>query len=208
MTSPLHQSAHVTAACAADGAVELAYAADADGNVLPDFSKVGYRDGAEPPVVAGAASVAPRADGGDDARAIQAAIDLVAALPAGADGFRGAVELGAGTFYVNTTLVVGASGVVVRGAGEGLTTVWATRREEGFVLFEAGVGHRARRSEVAGSRTNLSDAYVAVGATAVRVDDASGFAAGDTVVVERAPSAEWIASIGAWSPAQIYIHQG
>ena len=30
----------------------------------------------------------------------------------------------------------------------------------------------------------------------VRVDDASGFAAGDTVVVERAPSAEWIASIG------------
>ena len=46
------------------------------------------------------------------------------------------------------------------------------------------------------------------GATAVRVDDASGFAAGDTVVVERAPSAEWIASIGAWSPAHIYIHQG
>ena len=63
------------------------------------------------------------------------------------------------------------------------------------MLFEAGVGHRARRSEVAGSRTNLSDAYVAVGATSVRVDDASGFAAGDTVV-ERAPSAEWIASIG------------
>lgn len=59
-----------------------------------------------------------------------------------------------------------------------------------------GVDSSARRSEVDGTRVNLTADYVPVGATTVAVTDASGFAVDDVVVLERAGSEEWIASIG------------
>ena len=62
---------------------------------------------------------------------------MSAALDADADGRRGAVLLAPGAFFVGTTLTVATSGVAVFGSGEAETTIWATSREYGFVLFAA-----------------------------------------------------------------------
>lgn len=147
LVASAHQSEQVNAVCAADGSISLTYAADTNGNTLPDFSAVGYRGGASPPSVAAVVELAPRGDGGDDGAAIQAALDEVAALELDGDGRRGAVLLGAGEFFVNATLVMSASGVVLRGAGEDSTTVWATREEEGFVLVEVRPTRHSRMAE-------------------------------------------------------------
>jgi hypothetical protein len=49
---------------------------------------------------------------------------------------------------------------------------------------------------VAGSRRSITDEYVPVGARTFHVDDASGFKAGDTVVVHRPSTQEWIDLLG------------
>jgi hypothetical protein len=56
--------------------------------------------------------------GPDDTERIQNALDDVAALPF-RDGFRGAVLLGPGEFVCSRTIILSASGVVVRGSGSG-----------------------------------------------------------------------------------------
>src|SRR5438067_1520314 len=106
----------------------LHYATDANGNRIMDFSSAGYKGGgvALPAGVPVRATVGP--SGGDDRAAIQAAIDAVSALPLDANGFRGAIQLTAGSFSVSTpptcpsnssSLTISASGVVLRGAGSG-----------------------------------------------------------------------------------------
>jgi hypothetical protein len=99
-----------------DHALRLTYVADAQGNVMPDFSSVGYEASKKPiPDVPSVVTVEP-GDGDDSAR-IQAAIDMVAARTIGSDGFRGAVELARGTYEVGTTLSISKSGIVLRGTG-------------------------------------------------------------------------------------------
>jgi hypothetical protein len=51
-------------------------------------------------------------------------------------------------------------------------------------------------AEVAGSRRPVTDDYVPVGAHTFHVDDASGFKVGDTVVVHRPSTQEWIDLLG------------
>src|SRR5438105_4254352 len=99
----------------------LVYAAGARGDRVPDFSHAGYGGGAVLPDVSVRAVVAPGA--GDNGPRIQAAIDYVAQLRPGADGFRGAVLLLAGRHEVAGHLRLGASGVVLRGQGEGTVLV-------------------------------------------------------------------------------------
>ncbi len=172
----------------------LRYPADEDGDVIPDFSSVGYRAGGVAlPEVAVVETVTPAS--GDASARIQAAIDRVAARPLGADGFRGAVLLRAGRYEVGTTITVAASGVVLRGEGAGA---------DGTVLVATGTTQRAAISlhgtgslrEVAGSRRAIADARVPVGATRLRLASVAGLAVGDAIVVFRPSTAAWIRSIG------------
>jgi hypothetical protein len=133
--------------------------------------------------------------GGDDGASIQAAIDEVSALPRSADGFRGAVLLKAGTYEVAGSVTIRASGVVLRGEGDGpggtlIKVVGATPRS---VIRIAGVGDRAK---VAGSKQPITDGYVPVGARTFSVADASSLHAGDAVLVVRMPNQEWIDAVG------------
>ncbi len=173
---------------------KLAYAADEAGNRVIDFSPAGYGGGGVViPQVPVKIVVAP--GGGRDGERIQQAIDLVRAMPMGADGFRGAVLLKPGRYTIDGGLKIAASGVVMRGSGEG---------ENGTVLIAAGnsrrtlieIGGRGSRTEIADSRRKITDAFVPVGAMRVTVDDAAGFAVGTRVVVRRPATAEWIAAIG------------
>ena len=172
----------------------LVYTADQAGSRIIDFSHAGYGGGGvELPAVP--ARVLVPAGGGRDGQRVQAALDLVAAMPAGTDGFRGAVLLEAGTYNIDTSLRIGASGVVLRGSGAS---------PDGTVLVAAGTSRRAlvslggsgERREIAGSERAITDEYVPVGALSFTVDRAIGFSVGSRVVVRRPSTKAWIALLG------------
>lgn len=186
---------------------ELTYVVAANGDRLPDFSRAGYRGGGEPlPHVPARVTVSP-VDGDDGAR-IQAALDFVASLPADANGFRGAVQLSAGKFEIDGQLRL-AGGVVLRGVGDA-TVVLATGTDRRPLI----VGHGLPTRE-SGRARRIVDVRVPVGAAELSVDDAGGIRVGDTVVVTRPSTAEWIHAIGmdvaparqqfTWHPAAITL---
>lgn len=101
------------------------------GDQIPDFSTVGYKhseapipdipvvETLSPPAEAASAIGNMRYPVGTDSHAmIQNALNRVAARPPEANGFRGAVFLEKGTWYVGRNLYV-RSGVVLRGEGDG-----------------------------------------------------------------------------------------
>ncbi len=171
----------------------LVYTPDAAGNKIVDFSAAGYGGGGEAiPLVP--AKIVVESDGKHDRERIQAAIDLVAAMPVGTDGFRGAVLLKPGHYVIDTNITLGASGVVLRGSGAG---------EDGTVLDAVGqsrrtlieIGGRGERNEIAASRKSVTDAFVPVGAKQLTVEDAAGFPVGTRVVVRRPCTAAWITQL-------------
>ncbi|RPI13732.1 MAG: hypothetical protein EHM65_05035 [Acidobacteriales bacterium] len=166
----------------------LHYAADPRGNRIMDFSHAGYGGGGvRMPVVRAVRTLSPVS--GDNTAQIQAAIDAVAGLPLGAEGFRGAVLLGPGVYEVAGTLSLAASGVVLRGSGSG---------DGGTVIRMTGKPHRfldIRGSgtwQAQGNAASITDAYVPSGADSFMVSDASGFQVGDTVLIRRPVTPAWI----------------
>lgn len=179
---------------------KLTYGKNAAGDTIIDFSAAGYAGGGEAiPVVPAKITVAP--DGKNDRARIQAALDLVAAMPVGADGFRGAVQLLPGRFVIDGGLRLNTSGVVLRGSGQD--------EKGGTVLDAVGLSRRTlieimgkgERTEVAGSRKNVTDDYVPVGAKTLTVEDAAGFPVGTRIVVRRPSTAAWITQLGTGSYA-------
>ncbi len=170
---------------------KLVYAQTSKGDRIPDFSYAGYEGGGVAlPHVAAKRTVAP--SGGDDTAAIQSAIDAVSAMPL-VDGFRGAVELRAGTFHCSGTIEISSSGVVLRGAGAG---------KDGTTVMMTGTPHLALRvagqleETKASAETTIGDAYVPAGAMTINVADASGFHPGDTVLIEKPVTAAWVHYMG------------
>ncbi|MCG3135723.1 MAG: hypothetical protein HMLKMBBP_03463 [Planctomycetes bacterium] len=177
-----------------------------DGSRLPDFSFAGYRNGGPPPVAPPGPVIDAVAEHGADATgatdatgAIQSAID--AASSAGG----GVVFLPAGTYRVDGTLSIRASGVVLRGAGPSETLLVGTRT--------ASMSDRAT-VEFAGSVVRGPHAPLAAdgaeGSRELRVADASAFVPGDEVAVgwtitpefvdEHGMTGTWVAFAGEWKP--------
>lgn len=166
------------------------------GDRIIDFSRVGYRDNLKPiPEVPVKVVVRPAKR--DDRRRIQKAIDKVSAMPLDLkSGFRGAVLLKRGTYEVGGSLEIDASGVVLRGEGDGrkgtrLVATAGDRRPLIDVNFEARFDRPARRDPRA-----IIDKYVPVGARSFRLDRVDGLAVGDRIVVHRPSPQEWIESLG------------
>lgn len=189
----------------------LVYDADARGNRVPDFSHAGYGGGAAIPLVPGRVIVPPAA--GDCTARIQAAIDHVAQLPPGPDGFRGAVLLLAGRHEVAGQLRITTSGVVLRGQSRHAVLV-ATGTDR-----RAAVRIRGQADQALEVPRPVADAYVPVGATALRLGSAGGLKAGDTVLVEHPGTRDWIAALGMdrfpsrdkgsyldWRPGTVDVH--
>jgi len=174
----------------------LVYMPDEQGNMIPDFSNCGYMGGGvklpEAPV---GLTVAPSLGDADDTERLQAAIDELSAMPPGADGIRGALLLKRGEYRIANTLHVKASGVVLRGEGQG---------EDGTVLIATGKGQRSliqiggagTPQEIGGTRQPMVEDYVPVGARSFEVASGTGFRAGDAVIVHRPSTAEWIQALG------------
>jgi len=186
--------------------------ADADTNRIPDFSNAGYEGGGVAlPDVAAVEWVAPIA--GDNTAHLQAAIDAVAALPLGPDGFRGAVVLEPGRYEISGSLQVNADGVVLRGAGRGAdlsqnTAIVRVGLNEDPVIVVGGGTNNRWKPELPDSRSDIVSSYVQVGSKAFEIADPEAFAVGDNIVVFHPCTEAWLAAVdyGAtdteppWSP--------
>ena len=183
---------------------KLEYAADKEGNRIPDFSYAGYKNGAVPiPTIAVVDSVSPIA--GDNKSNIQNAINRVASRSLDANGFRGALLMKAGKYRVSGTLLLNASGVVLRGVGEGSdsttnTILYATGDSisQPTVLIAGGGNSGSSSSAWSGSLTsnvNIISDSVHVGDKAFQVADASQFAAGDNIIIVHPKTTAWLRAI-------------
>ena len=174
---------------------KLVYQPDEQGNVIPDFSAVGYLGGGVPlPLVPVKVEVAPSSLGDDTAR-IQQAIEQVAHMPMSVSGFRGAVLLKRGTYRIAGTIHLDSSGVVLRGEGSGehdTVLIATSHRQQTVISVGGGSGFR----ELAGTRQPITDASVPLGARTITVESAAGFHPDDRVVVRRPSTREWIHTIG------------
>jgi hypothetical protein len=133
------------------------------------------------------AALAP--SGGDDTAAIQAALNKVGALPPGADGLRGRVLLGPGTFLVSAPLVMNASGVVLEGsASHGPNTTALQVQGAPFTLFQIG----GAQYVVANRNYSLAPGYVPSGASTIALDAAEGLAPGDDVLLNILHNGDWM----------------
>lgn len=172
---------------------KLEYTADDQGNIIPDFSHVGYHYGDEPiPDVPVVKEISPVE--GDDYINIQGALNAVAALPMQENGYRGALLLKKGTYHIKGSILIRADGVVIRGEGDS---------EEGTVIYATGPGQRALidvgvdagLSTDQNTKTKIKESYVPVGRKFVRVENPEFFSAGDDIAIYRPGTQQWISDI-------------
>ncbi|MFP3904358.1 MAG: hypothetical protein ACLFWB_08975, partial [Armatimonadota bacterium] len=172
---------------------KLVYAENDRGDHIPDFSNCGYMGGGVAlPEVPARIVVEP---GSVDRERIQSAIDMVAGLPPDESGFRGAVVLEPGRYMIDDTINITAGGIVLRGSGNGEdgTVLVATKRKQHTLISIRGEGSW---DEIEGTRHQITDEYVPVGARSFHVDSTEGLQVGDAVIVHRPSTAEWIHELG------------
>lgn len=186
--------AHLTAAEAPraislgnDG--KLKYLLDDRLNRIPDYSTCGYMGGGVSIPDAQVRAVVS-AGAGDAGPRIQAAIDYVSRLPPDVHGLRGAVLLPQGRYPIAGCLRITASGVILRGEGDG-TVLIATGTDRRTLIQVAG------RNDLKTQPTprKITDNFVAVGATTFHAE-VDGLHVGDDVLIRRPSTKEWISSIG------------
>ncbi len=172
---------------ATDG--KLVYQSLPTGDHIMDFSHAGYMGGGVAlPAVPVKMKVRPT--GGDDTAAVQAAIDAVAAMQP-VNGMRGAVLLDGTKFNCASTLSISASGIVLRGNGATKTIIAMTGTPHVCVSIKGGRSARGERNG-----TKITDAYVPSGASSFTVESADGLAAGDTILITRPVTPEWVTFMG------------
>ncbi len=175
-----------------DSSGRLVYQSLPNGDHIVDFSYAGYMGGGVPmPRVAPVGPVlAP--SGADDTAAIQRAIDEVSSMPL-KDGFRGAVVLAPGTFLCSGPLNISASGVVLRGNGPTSEPTTIKMTGDPHVAIEIS---GKQELEKVGEPAHIADPYVPSGAQSITLDDASLFAAGDTIRITRYTTPQWLHFMG------------
>lgn len=171
---------------------KLSYVPDSLGNRIPDFSYAGYKAGGSAIPEATIKVVVP-VKKGDATNRIQSAIDYVSSLQADKSGLRGAVLLEKGIYEVQGSLKINTSGVILRGSG---------MTEDGTVLFGAGKSRETLVSvEGTGLRQNsaplkLADVYHPVNSKEITLADKHNFKVGQTIVIHRPSTQNWIEALG------------
>lgn len=169
---------------------QLNYTVQENGDRLPDFSYAGYRS-FEKAIPWVEAKVNVPWQSGDQTERIQSAIDYVSSLPLEKNGFRGAVQLQEGVYEVNGNFKISNSGVVLRGAGVGKTTILGTGISRATLVSFGGVDNREF-----GEQLKISDTYVPVGASSFTLSDNHEITVGDEIVITRPSTKNWIDALG------------
>jgi hypothetical protein len=170
----------------------LVYRSDSLGNRIPDYSFCGYEAGEKPIPDIPVKAFVPVTDG-DATGIIQSAIDHVSSLPAGTDGFRGAVLLDSGTFSVEGRLTIRSAGVVLRGSGTGeeRTLIIAAGKDRQTLIRVCGVPDRETITAYP-----VLDQYVPVNACTLTLGSDHHVKKGDKILINRPGTGEWISYLG------------
>ena len=166
------------------------------GDIIPDFSNCGYMGGGVPiPDVPVKIVLEPNDFSSDDGTRIQQAIDQLSRRRPDRNGHRGTILLKKGWYNLQNTLNIRASGIVLRGEGNGDdgTVIVATAKKQ-YTIISVGDYHKPVK--ISRTEQRISDDYVPSGCNSFNVVDASGFKPGDAVIVERPSTQPWIDSIG------------
>lgn len=206
---PEIRAAEPSVRIAANG--QLGYARDAQGNGILDFSHCGYQ-GSESDIPQVPVQVVVAPVDGDDGQRIQAALDYVASLPANEDGFRGAIRLSAGEYQIAGQLLIRSSGIVLQGSGaeEGGTVVRAIGQGRRALIRVIGIDDRNLQN--GSNLQNITDEYVPVGSNKLSLASTVGYSVGDSILITRPSTLEWIADLGGrafgvgWKPGTRDIH--
>ncbi|WP_460764863.1 DUF6298 domain-containing protein [Niabella terrae] len=183
------------------------------GDRIPDYSYAGYKASEQAiPNVPVKILVPPVK--GDATAILQHALDEAAALPVDANGFRGTVLLSRGVYQLSGSLVIRASGIVLRGFGaQDQTLILGTGiQRNGLIRIQ---GRKDKKEDAQGIR--ITDGYVPVNAMQFRVASASGLKPGDAITITRPSTQAWIDLLGTqsfgggisalgWKPGDIDLH--
>lgn len=198
----------------------LRYIMDEEDNRIVDFSYAGYKNRMEPlPEIPVSLSIDPIP--GDNTIHIQSAIDEVAEMPMGDDGIRGTVLLSAGIYEINGTIQITASGVILRGVGNGLDSTSNTILKgvgdipsERNLIEAGGLGQANWTDRVVGSTSTISSSFVPVGAKTLELSNPELYSIGDEVILFQPSTDAWLSSIDmggtasdpGWSNGEIDIY--
>ena len=165
---------------------------DQNGSTLMDFSYVGYKRGEAPIPDAKVVKTLEPGDLSNHTALIQNAINEVAALPLEK---RGAILLKAGTYTVTAQLKIAASGIVLRGEGQGEngTVIYDARKKQDTTLHILGSDSYVA---IPGTESTLTDDLVTVGKTKLTLSSVDAYGAGDTVAVTCTPNDLWVQTLG------------
>lgn len=170
---------------------KLTYVADANGNIIPDFSYAGYHHSEkEIPIVPLKLTISPV--NGDNLNHIQNAIEQLEALRPDVNGFRGALLLKSGIYRVNGTLKITKSGIVLRGEGKSTQLIATRKAKSNFIEFRGD----SEPEKIISTKKKLLNSYVPVGTHTVNVDEDHSFSIGDNIMIERKPNQAWIEMLG------------
>ena len=179
------------------------------GNTMPDFSRVGFREGLEEiPFLTEENSFVIRLEPnptGDDTERIHAAIAKIGSQPVREHGFRGVVELAPGIFRISGEegIQLNRSGVVLRGSGQGpdgtvihylhRPGVTAITHDWRNMAVGITVGTTDWRQTVQLShQTAVVPGWYPVGTRRITLENADAFSAGDRIGLRRVPTLDWV----------------
>ncbi|MGV3706433.1 MAG: DUF6298 domain-containing protein [Arcticibacter sp.] len=171
---------------------KLTYSPDSLGNRIPDFSYAGYKAG-ERAIPNAPVKVVVPVKSGDATNRIQSAIDYVSSLQPDKNGIRGAVLLQNGLYEVLGSLKISTSGVVLRGSGmdeKGTVLLGAGKSRETLITV-AGLQGRRKAEGI-----KLADIYHPVNTRELTLSGSHKFKAGQTIVVHRPSTKNWIEALG------------
>jgi hypothetical protein len=169
---------------------KLQYVPDAQGNIIPDFSNVGYHQNTKEIPNVNVVKVLS-ANGQNDQQRIQDAIDELANVKPNKDGIRGAILLKKGTYNIPSSLKITQGGIVLRGEGDE-TKLIATGKGQRKTIIVNGSG---KLMEIPQSRIKIKTAYVPVGAKSFELESVNDLKVGDKIVVFRPGTTKWISDL-------------
>ena len=168
----------------------LKYIQDEKGNIIPDFSRVGYYAGEKNiPDVAVVKTIEPAT--GTSETIIQSAIDELSKKPLDKNGFRGAILLKKGTYKIPENIRIETNGIVLRGEGDNSngTRLVALSKKQVSLINVSGKGNI---NEIKNTRVKITNEYVPVGSFSFTVSSAAGFTKGDKIIVFRPGTEQWV----------------
>lgn len=160
------------------------------GDIIPDFSRVGYRWGdVDIPSISVVKILTPPAGGADATKLIQDAINDIS---------RGTILLTKGVYNISGVININKSGIVLRGEGNDPTNgtkLVATKNTKFDHLILIAGTRSSRNRQLTGSTIAITDDYVPAGQFWVNVDNANSFNVDDDVVIYRPSTAKWISDL-------------